>query len=131
MTTDTVHAADLAAALREAVKDQRYWVGECQPCYGAGWVWNDEFDTQLTCRECSGSGIAGDYAPRWQALLDRWDALCREEIDQLIRDRDQYMRLALETQRGDWPSWYVRQSRAVNHQALAIRRQLRAMGGEP
>lgn len=118
MTTDTITADDLAAALREAlpyVVDLADYVREAsEEGYRDSW----EADSTL------------ESVHRWQYILDRFDAQRRAEIDQLVRDRDQYMRLARRMNRGDWPTRYVRQARAVNHQALALRRQFRALGGE-
>lgn len=73
-TPDPVTVADLAGALREAVEDKRYWAGDCDECYGDGEHWDIAQGRIVRCQECNGTGIRGDEAPRWQSLLDRYDA---------------------------------------------------------
>ena len=131
--TDTITAADLAAALREAVKVQRWDAGECRECYGSGEYWDEEQDREVSCPQCKGTGISGDAAPRWQALLDRYDAQVRGELqkrlDAVLQKRDHDMEVARKTER-NWPRWYVSAAREGNWQALRLRRELRALGGD-
>lgn len=118
MTTD-VTAADLAAALREAVHNTK----------AVGWLEDPDPDYDYQATE------------RWQSLLDRWDAQCREEIEDLwmeisddANDRDWSMKAAKKCKLhgGEAPTItrLTQQARAANHRILALRRQLRALGGE-
>lgn len=131
-TPEPVTAADLAEALREAVKEQRWDAGECRECYGAGEYWDEEQDREVSCPQCQGTGIAGDAALRWQALLDRYDAQQRAYLEQGIRlsegQRDRWMAWARLNRRFGCPiTSEVRQARNENWQIVRSRRELRKL----
>ena len=103
-TPDPVSAHDLAEALRDAVRHM--------DAIFDGLDWHGE---------------------AWQALLDRYDAQVRGELqkrlDAVLQKRDHDMEVARKTER-NWPRWYVSAAREGNWQALRLRRELRALGGD-
>lgn len=129
-TTDPITAHDAAEALREAMRAHRLPIGECRTCYGAGIVYSVNRGHNVACPRCKGAGIAGDDAPRWKSLLDRFDAQRREELqkrlDAVLQKRDRDMEVARKAER-NWPRWYVSAAREENWQALRLRRELRRL----
>lgn len=110
-TPDPVSAHDLAEALRGAT--------DALSVIGIEWGLDP--------------AVEEDNA-RWVNLLERWDGQCLSlALLQALSDRDAAMRFAYRYQDGSDAKYVkakVARARKANWQALRLRRELRALGGD-
>lgn len=118
MTADPVTAAVLAEALREAVANT-----------------DDLFERGVF--DGGESMKAARTIHRWQGIIDRYDAQrladLPDEIEHALWDRGQCVLAARQARSGGSDRiarYWIESARAANHRFLALRRQLRALGGE-